>query len=514
MAGNVLYYGDNLHVLRKWIDDESVDLIYLDPPFNSKKVYNQIYKDSKAQERVFKDYWDWDDAADEAYRKLVSVESPAQKPTIEMLQAFRRALGTDDPMPYLVMMTQRLIELRRVMKPSGSLYLHCDPTASHYLKIILDTLFTSECFRNEVIWRYRRWPTKSRRFQRMHDVLLFYTANKGNEHTFNTLYGYEKLAASTLKTFGTKKQLADFSSGHRKPSVENKESQGPPLTDYWEIDDLEREDGLPLSDSWEVSVIAPIGKERRLMLNGKVVHFKTQKPLKLLERVIRASSDKGQLVLDPFCGCGTAVLAAEMDGRRWIGIDIGPQAVDIIRNRFAEIGVEPRVEGLPVDFAGARKLADEDKLGFQRWMVYKAQGRQVETRQRGPGDKGVDGEIIFQDGSRTRRCVLSVKGGSTNPSDVRDLIGTVSNENAFMGVLLLMNEPSKSMRDAAREAGHVLSSSGQECRKIQILTAQQLLDGERLELPGRNVTPSDRPGIRKGQTALPFEEESKRRKRS
>src|SRR5258708_2657449 len=241
-------------------------------------------------------------------------------------------LHESSPMAYLCMMAPRLGELRRVLKSTGSLYLHCDPTASHYLKVLLDGVFGPACFRNEVIWRYRRWPAKARRFQRMHDVLLFYTAAPGTEHTFHTLYGYETLAPSTVKTFGTKKQRADFSSGRRKPGVESVEAEGPPLSDYWDVDEIEAH-GPPLADAWEVGVIAAIGKER--------TGYPTQKPEALLERIIRASSREGDVVLDPFCGCGTAIAVADRLRRQWIGIDITHLAIGMARDRMrnARFGV-------------------------------------------------------------------------------------------------------------------------------------------------------------------------------
>jgi site-specific DNA-methyltransferase (adenine-specific) len=331
---NTLFYGDNLDVLRRYVRDSSVDLVYLDPPFQSGKDYNVIFETrrgkperERAQVQAFRDTWRWGAEAEASYVELERVGgAPATT-----LRALRAILAESDIMAYLSMMAPRLVELRRVLKTTGSLYLHCDPTASHYLKVLLDGIFGAGCFRNEIIWRYRRWPTKARRFQRMHDVLLFYAANGRYEHTFNTLYGYEKLAESTLKTFGTKKQRADFSSGHRKPSVEEVESQGPPLADYWDVAEGHAPEPS-LSDAWEVGVIAPIGKER--------TGYPTQKPEALLERVIRASSNEGDVVLDPFCGCGTAIAVAERLKRRWIGIDTTHLAIDIIRERMKNADFE------------------------------------------------------------------------------------------------------------------------------------------------------------------------------
>jgi DNA modification methylase len=309
---NTLFCGDNLDVLRKHVADASVDLVYLDPPFQSGKDYNVIFEshngergDERARAEAFKDTWKWGRESEDQYARM----DRAGGPPATALRALRSILGQSDLMAYLSMMAPRLIELRRVLKPTGSLYLHCDPTASHYLKVLLDSMFGPACFRNEVIWRYRRWPAKARRFQRMHDVLLYYAASPARAQTFKTLYGYETLAASTLKTFGTKKQRADFSSGHRKPSVEDVETEGPPL-----------------SDVWEVGVIAAIGKER--------TGYPTQKPEALLQRVIEASSNEGDVVLDPFCGSGTAVAVAEQLNRRWIGIDVAPFALQITRARM------------------------------------------------------------------------------------------------------------------------------------------------------------------------------------
>jgi DNA modification methylase len=304
---NLLYHGDNLEVLRRHLRDRSVDLVYLDPPFNSGKDYSAVFGSgpNRSTSAAFEDTWQWGPASEAEYRESLEVGG--------QVGGAMRALGTllgDSPMKaYLSMMALRLVELRRVLRPTGSLWLHCDPTASHYLKVLLDAVFGPDCFRNEVVWRYRRWPTKSRQLQRMHDVLFYYSAASRGHHTFNTLYGYERLADSTLKTFGTRKQRADFSSGHRKPGTVAEATAGPPL-----------------SDVWEIGVIAPIAKER--------LGYPTQKPEALLERVILACSREGDVVLDPFCGCGTAVAVAERLKRRWIGIDVAHLAVKLVRHRL------------------------------------------------------------------------------------------------------------------------------------------------------------------------------------
>jgi len=316
-ADGALYLGDNLAVLRTHVADASVDLVYLDPPFNSNKAYASAPRRAGGPKILgFDDTWRWDARAQGAFDEIVV---DAARPALATLfRALREVVGVGDLLAYLTMMAGRLVELHRVLSPSGSLYLHCDPTASHYLKVVLDVVFGAGTFQNEVVWRYRRWPARARRFQRMHDVLLYYSKSDRGEHAFEALYGYEKLAESTRKTFGTKKQLADFSSGHRKPSTTEEETAGPPL-----------------SDVWEIGVIAPIGRER--------TGWPTQKPEALLERIVRASSRPGDLVLDPFCGSGTSLVVAHRLGRRFVGIDAAPLAIDTARRRLAAAEVSADV---------------------------------------------------------------------------------------------------------------------------------------------------------------------------
>ncbi len=358
MSG-ILYCGDNLEILRKYVPPESVDLVYLDPPFNSQRTYNIVYRDSRAEAAAFKDHWSWQEIAPLHAEMLGCPETPRRLASI--LRGLYASLVEDDSdlLAYITMMAARLVQIRNVLKPTGSVYLHCDPTASHYLKLVMDAIYGGACFRNEVVWRYRRWPARSRQFQRMHDVLLFYTARPAGEHTFNALYGYERLAESTLKTFGTKKQRADFSSGHRKPGTVDEDTKGPPL-----------------SDVWEIGVIAPISKER--------LGYPTQKPLELLNRVIRASSNPGDLVLDPFCGCGTTIEASERLGRRWIGIDIASAAIEIIEKRFsrAQLGA-PRIKWHPVDAEAAKALAKRGPRQFEDWVLHKASAFRTKKRNRG-----------------------------------------------------------------------------------------------------------------------------------
>ncbi len=483
MAGT-LYYGDNLDVLRRHVADSSVDLAYLDPPFQSGRDYGVLFgprggggggENDCARAEAFKDTWSWGPQA-EAW--LAEAESAGPALT-ETLRALRSILGPSALMAYLAMMAPRLVELRRVLKRSASLYLHCDPTASHYLKVLLDGVFGPACFRNEVIWRYRRWPAKARRFQRMHDVLLFYTASPSSAHTFNTLFGYEKLAESTLKTFGTKKQRADFSSGHRKPGVEDAETLGPPLSDFWETSELAA-DGVPLSDSWEVGVIAAIGRER--------TGFPTQKPEALLERVIRASSNEGDVVLDPFCGCGTTVAVAERLQRRWIGIDATHLAINIMRSSHRFKDVDLQVRGEPVDLEQARLLAKTDPIQFQWWILGRVGARPaLHAKAREPG---FDGELFFNDAPHPapgKRVLISVQSSPPHAAYIRALRGALLRERAELGVLLSLDEPTQAIVDEAAQAGRYESQEGSHPR-IQIVTAKRIFAGYGIEYPGTKGT--------------------------
>ena len=548
---NTLYYGDNLSVLRKWVEDESIDLIYLDPPFNSKKLYNQCFKGSVAQERAFKDYWEWDDAAEDAYRQVTGTGSPAPRALATILESFYRFFGSDRDtmMAYLAMMSIRLVELKRVLKPGGMMYLHCDPTASHYLKICLDALFGGHAFASEIVWQRTNARSTTGGWPRLHDILLCY-CNGETPAVFNP----------TTARVGALKMPHTLITGPDGHKYQTFELTGPGVTvvgdsgkpwrgfdpaklgqgRHWGNDLAEREAwaaaGLihfPPGGGWpRRRAEKPFSVEDREIIVGDVwtdidrlnqtaaerLGYPTQKPKELLERIILASSKPGEIVLDPFCGCGTAIEASFLHGRDWIGIDIAPRAIDIIRSeRLDKLGIPYDVVGWPTDIDGAGKLALEDKLGFQRWAVFAVGGRTPEKsgKRSGGGDGGVDGEIIFEDAARKLRAVISVKAGAINPSAVRDLIGTVSNEAACMGLLVTMNEPTKGMRDAAREAGMVRSSAGEDVRKVQILTAAQVFAGVRVELPGRNVTPESKRGASvKGETLSMHFADEKRKKGS
>ncbi|HLG57933.1 MAG TPA: DNA methyltransferase [Vicinamibacterales bacterium] len=467
---NRLFYGDNLDVLgRGKIGVESVDLIYLDPPFNSQREYNQFMREadgslSVAQQQAFLDSWDWTQAAD-TYDELRRQGDNVA----EILQALHVTMGPSNTLAYLVMMAARLVALHRVLKPTGSIYLHCDPTASHYLKVLMDSIYGPQHFINEIIWKrstaHSDKAQGAKHFGRLHDVILLYS--KSETYTWNPIFEnhdakyvashYPYLEAETGRHFGLWDMTGPGGAAKGNPQYE---VMG--VTRYWRYKRekmqeliamarvvqprpgavprykryLDESDGRPIQDTWtDISPLNSQAKER------KRVGFPTQKPLALMERIIRTSSKEGDVVLDPFCGCGTTVAAAQRLGRRWIGIDITARAIDIIveRLRREHPGIEKtyRIEQYPYTVQDALRLGKENKFHFQRWALERLG---VDPSQIKPGaDKGIDGRLFFSDGrsGRTKRVVFSVKAGQrVGAQDVRDLRGVLDRDGFEIGVLV------------------------------------------------------------------------------
>jgi DNA modification methylase len=464
---NRLFYGDNLNVLRdrKQFPSNSIDLIYLDPPFNSKRNYNLLFKSpegetSKAQVTAFEDTWVWGEGAALAFDEVM--RSSFSK-AAAMLNALRSFFGESDLMAYLSMMAVRLIELHRVLKPTGSLYLHCDPTSSHYLKMVLDAIFHPGNFRNEIVWCYRKWAVAAGQFARNHDIILFYS--KGEKHLFNNQF--VEVSEGTRKRWGGKKQQAVFVAGIRK------------------ADSVDDEAKSACPDWWTISILNPASKER--------LGYPTQKPLTLLERIISASSNKGDLVLDPFCGCGTTVDAAQKLGRRWIGIDITHLAIGLIDRRLKARypGITFDISGMPEDMDGLRAMAQQARTNprlyyeLQYWAINKIPVAQHAQSQKKGADKGIDGLVWLRPskGKNYEKAIISVKAGdNVNVQMLRDLRGTIERENAKIGVFLTLAEPTKHMRAEAAAAG-IAALEGVKCPKIQILTFEDLLVGKQPQLP-------------------------------
>ncbi|MGA2620164.1 MAG: DNA methyltransferase [Thermoguttaceae bacterium] len=536
---NTLYYGDNLDVLRRHIADESTDLIYLDPPFNSEQNYNVLFQEqdgtrAASQIRAFEDTWRWDQGAAAAYQEVVEAGGQVSL----AMQAFHTVLGPSNMLAYLSMMAPRLKELHRVLKPDGSIYLHCDPTASHYLKTLMDSVFGPTNFLNEVIWKRTYAHGAQVRWGPVHDTLLFYV--KSAEHCWNRV-----LQAHGEAYLSTKYRFQDERGRFRLvvltgPGTTEGES-GKPWKGYdptaigrhWAVpkkllkeilgcdppasmslhDKLEYldekgfihwpkkaggatgtpevkrylDEGSPIQDV--ITDIFPINSQAQERLG-----YPTQKPEGLLERIIRASSSEGDTILDPFCGCGTAVAVAQRLNRAWIGIDITYLAISLIKTRLSD-AYGPAVKetyqtvGEPVSVQDAAALAAEDPYQFQLWALGLVDAR---GKLKKGADKGIDGRIFFHDepeGGKTKQVVLSVKAGKLHAAYIRDLLGTVDTQKAAMGVLVSMDEPTKNMRSAAASAGFYESGwgagSGTRHPRLQLLTVAELLDGRMIDMPPR-----------------------------
>ncbi len=515
MADNTLYYGDNLDVLRRHVKDETVDLIYLDPPFNSKATYNVLFGEQNgsraaAQIKAFEDTWTWDKAAAEAYQEVVEAGGRVS----QAMQAFRTLLGNNDMLAYLAMIAPRLVELWRVLKPTGSIYLHCDPTSSHYLKLLMDSIFGVHNYVNEITWKrtsvHSHAAQGTKHFARVQDSLLLYA--KSDERTWTQPYlpyssdYIEKAYKHVEEGTGRRYSLGDL-------TATNGEAKGNPrfeflgVTRYWrwnkeKMERLMREGcvvqashgavprqkryldespGVEVSSVW--TDIPPISAQAAERLG-----YPTQKPEALLERIILASSNEGDVVLDPFCGCGTTIAVAERLNRRWIGIDITHLAIALIKHRLRDAfgdRVSYQASGEPVSLPDAGALAASDPYQFQWWALGQVGARPVEGKK--GSDKGIDGRLYFHDegeGGKTKQVVLSVKAGHTSVAHVRDLRGVVEREKAEIGVLLTMQEPTQPMRAEVAGAGFYYSPGwNQNYPKLQILTVAELLMGKGIEMP-------------------------------
>jgi len=522
VAENLLYYGDNLDVLRRHIKDESVDLVYLDPPFKSDQNYNVLFaaKDghqAAAQMQAFEDTWHWDEAAARQFEETVERGGKVS----EVLQAFRLFLGTNDMLAYLSMMAPRLVELRRVLKDTGSLYLHCDPTASHYLKLLLDSIFGPERFLAEVTWKRSSTHSDARRWSPIADTLLHFA--KGAAPTWNPTHqphgeGYINDKYRFQDADGRRYMLDNMTSPKPRPNMmyEWKGHVSPPFGWRYsketmaELDEkgliwypdsktkrprikkyLDEMAGVLVGNVW--SDIDPINSRAAERLG-----YPTQKPQALLERIIAASSNEGDTVLDPFCGCGTTIAAAQRLKRRWIGIDITYLAIGLTRNRLETAhGGQAKYEvlGEPTTVEDAEVLAQSAPHQFEWWAVSKVNGRGSGSK---GADKGIDGRLYFHDGGeKTRQVVISVKAGKLHRSQVHELRGVVDREKAEIGVLISFENPTRPMREEAASAGFYTSPWGKHPR-LQLLTVEDLLKGRSIDYPrtqGSNVTLKPAPRV-------------------
>lgn len=502
---NTLYYGDNLKILREYIKDETVDLVYLDPPFNSNRNYNVLFKDESGKEAdaqitAFEDTWHWTESAAQTYHDLLMQADDVSK----MIEAFHGFIGTNQMLAYLVMMTARLVELHRVLKPTGSLYLHCDSTASAYLKILLDTIFGAENFRNEIVW-LRSTDTGSskaisKKYPANSDTILYYAKSK--EFIFNPVYdsyGEDYLARfkyedslgryrwQCLKTYSQERyddlnKQGRIRKGSRAKYPEYKQYE-------WELK------GVLLSNVWtDINQINPTANER--------LGYPTQKPVALLERIVQASSNEGDVVLDPFCGCGTTIAAAQKLNRQWIGIDVTHLSIALQKYRLKDAfdlteKKDYAVVGEPEDLHSARQLALEDRYQFQWWALSLIKARPLgaasNSKQGKKGsDKGIDGVIVFTDDNsgKAKRVLVQVKSGKVKSGDIRDLVGTITREEAAIGVFITLEDASRDMKTEAATAGFYHSDGwNKDYPRLQILTVEDLLSNNKeVQMPPNLTT--------------------------
>ena len=523
---NTLFYGDNLKILRDYLADESVDLIYLDPPFNSDRNYNVLFKDesgreSEAQITAFDDTWHWSERAYEDLRQA------APENVCELLETYVKILGRNEMTAYLVMMAARLIELHRILKPTGSLYLHCDPTASHYLKIILDAIFSPQNFRNEIVWqRTNAHNMKTKGYVRTNDCILFFS--KSSDFMFNeqhTEYGEEqlkrfkydengKLYKAENLTFSTINPNRQFEWRGTKPPAHRSWGASLEQLEQWYQEGriLLKKDGKPRLDGLKIYLDETKGKpittnwtdiERVTNTSSERLGYPTQKPLTLLERILQVSSNEGDIVLDPFCGCGTAIHAAQKLRRTWLGIDITHLAIALIKNRLKDaFDIEKdrgyAIIGEPEDLAGARHLAEDvGRYQFQWWAVSLVAARPYGGKADGKegkkgADSGIDGIIAFHDDPRAhaKRVIVQVKSGKVSVKDIRDLRGTLDREpDAEIGVFITLQEPTKPMLLEAESCGFYHSANwNKDFPKLQIVTIEQLLSGVTVQMPPTAAT--------------------------
>lgn len=443
MKHQALYYGDCLDWMRRW-PDACADLIYLDPPFNSNAGYNILFDtgdDTPAQLRAFNDTWKWDAAAAD---RLHGIQNAVGHPANSAVTGLFSQLGNSGMLAYLTYMAERLAEMRRLLKPTGSLYLHCDPTASHYLKIVLDGIFGANNFRNEVVWSYRTGGVSKRHWPRKHDILLFYV--KSN------LYRHRPLQERML---------------YDKPFFTDKvDDKGRPYADVY------------VRDVWDdIKPVINVSKER--------LGYPTQKPIALLERVIEASSGPGDMVLDPFCGCGTTIAAAEGLGRRWAGIDISAFAIDLIQDRrLSPVGITAVTEDIPADMDSARRLVAENPFDFEAWAITRIPG--MVPNEVKVGDGGIDGRGTMLEHAADRvskRVLAQVKGGGFSLAQLRDFLHTVNREDATIGVYVtLEGVTSPSARAEAQGMGKVRVGAS-EFPRIQLWSIRDYFNGRLPVLP-------------------------------
>ena len=541
---NKLYYGDNLSIM-EGMAKYSVDLVYLDPPFKSQQNYNLLYKTLTGkpvpeQAEAFCDTWEMDAEKDRISRNMpvLMKQYGVEQYYVDFWRLWMQALRHTQPhlLAYLIYMVQRLLHMKVILKPTGSIYLHCDPTASHYIKVMMDGIFGHDQFRNEVIWRRTGAHGRAKKWGPIHDTLLFYTMsdkytwNRVFEdydqsyldkfYRFNDEHGQYRLV--TLDGPGVRTGSSGTPWRDVDPGAKGRHWEVPPdraLPEWFEhpagysamtvqerldvLDEqgmiywpprgsvpqhkryLEVSEGNPIQDI--IYDIRPVGSQSKQRLG-----YPTQKPLALLDRIIRSSSNEGDVVFDPFCGCGTTIYAAHEAGRSWIGCDVAILAVRLVEGQLKERyglieGEHYEEHGIPNSVASAKALFEHDPFQFEHWAVEYVGGFPTKKT----GDKGIDGRVYFETKKELGLMVLSVKGGNVRPTDIRDLSGVLSvEEGAELAGFISNKESSKAMKAAAAQAGQ-WEYEGVAYDRVQLLTVKDIVeDKKRFHTPTKIGTKS------------------------
>lgn len=472
---NKLYYGDNLDILRKKLKDETVDLCYIDPPFNSKRNYNQIYNniggEDRAQAQAFTDTWTWDNLASAGYGELLAnAEGRFQPQLVELIKGLNAVLKAGSLLAYLVSIALRVTEIHRVLKPTGSFYLHCDPTSSHYLKLLVDAVFCGNAsgeFQNEIVWLYTSGGKSKRHFARKHDVIFFYT--KSSDYIFND---------DAVRIPYSDKTLANYKPGLMGSTYTAEVKLNP--------------SGKMPEDYWPIAIASKSTIE--------YLGYPTQKPEALLQRIIKASSNEDSVILDAYCGCGTSVYVAQSLKRKWIGIDITYQSISLILRRmekaFGETALHQiQTDGIPRDMKSAEALAHkkDDRLRkeFEKWAVLTYTNNRAIINEKKGADAGIDAIAYFLTGVAAgasidnAKIIFQVKSGNVKRGDIATLRGDMARENAALAVLITLEKPSAPMVAEAKAAGpYKHETMGRNYDKISIVTIKEIVDdGKRLEIP-------------------------------
>ena len=507
---NLLFYGDNLTIMKSF-PSECIDCIYLDPPFNSNRNYNLLYKNATGapvpeQVDAFCDTWELDAEKIDMIKNLPSVlrSYKTDENIVIFWQMWMQALRRTQPklLAYLIYMFYRFLEMQRILKKSGGIFLHCDPTASHYIKILMDSVFGYGNFRNEIIWKRRgeKHNLAKKHMGKTHDTILYY--GNSPSHHYNVVYlpYREEYLQATYKNKDEKGFYSTFPATNEKGG--NKEYEFMGIKRAWRFDKkkmqqlydnnmltqskptspfrykkyLETAKGVPIQDIWD-DIPAIRGKDD--------IGYPTQKPLLLLQRIVEASCPLGGVVFDPFCGCGTSIYAAHLKQRKWIGCDIALISVKLVQavlqKKYGLTDKENYIlDGIPVSLEQAHLLFLKDPFQFQHWAVELAGGFCSAKK---TADKGVDGRIYFETNDDLKSMVLSVKGGNLAPTDIRDLHGALGADgNAELAGFLSLKEPTAQMKQAAADAG-TYQYKGEGYRKIQLVTVEEMLNGKSFHTP-------------------------------